>query len=121
MRVSLGDAIQIIINSIEQGDMQSYVNVYKLLEALINKAKEKDMVDLEVIAAKVREDVAKLEKVQTNYEKIISMGIEELARFLIDIHEPDEDTLQIRISTGREYKEVYSEKELLKWLRQEAR
>lgn len=40
------------------------------------------MVDLGLIARKIREDVAKLDKNQTNYEKIISMGIDELAEFL---------------------------------------
>lgn len=40
------------------------------------------MVDLEAIAAKVREDVANLDKKKTNYEKIISMEIGELAEFL---------------------------------------
>ena len=118
MCVTLGDAIQIMINSLETRDMQSYVMIDKLLEELINKAKEDKMVDLEAIAAKVREDVAKIDKKQTNYERIISMGIDELARFLIDIHEPDEDVLQIRLSAGREYKEIYSEKELFEWLQQ---
>ena len=126
MRVSLGDAIQIIINSIEQGDMQSYVNVYKLLEALINKVKENDMVDLEAIAAKVREDVAKLEKVQTNYEKIISMGIEELADWMFELNI---DNCQ-QIPFCKSYKKCEEDlgqeedmcKECLKeWLQQEAR
>ena len=86
MRVSLGDAIQIIINSIETGDMQSYVKVDKLLEELTNKAKENEMVDLEAIAAKVRENVAKIDKVQTNYEKIISMEIEELVDWMFELN-----------------------------------
>ena len=40
------------------------------------------MVDLEVIAAQIREDVLKMDKKQTNYEKITSIGIDEMAEFL---------------------------------------
>lgn len=86
MCVTLGDAIQIMINSLETRDMQSYVMIDKLLEVLINKAKENNMVDLEAIAAKVREDVAKIDKKQTNYEKIISMGIDELVDWMFELN-----------------------------------
>ena len=42
------------------------------------------MVDLEVIAAQIREDVLKMDKQQTNADMIRAMNDEELAVFLKD-------------------------------------
>ena len=53
------------------------------------------------------------EKKQTNADRIRSMSDEELALFLCNIHEPDEDTIVI------DDKEFFAETEILEWLQSE--
>ena len=53
-------------------------------------------------------------KKQTNSDRIHSMSDEELALFLCNIHEPDEDTIVI------DDKEFFAETEILEWLQSEA-
>ena len=52
-------------------------------------------------------------KKQTNGDRIHSMSDEELALFLCNIHEPDEDTIVI------DDKEFFAETEILEWLQSE--
>ena len=53
------------------------------------------------------------EKPKTNADRIRSMSDEELALFLCNIHEPDEDTIVI------DDKEFFAETEILEWLQSE--
>ena len=53
------------------------------------------------------------EKKQTNADRIRSMSDEELALFLCNIHEPDEDTIVI------DDKEFFAETQILEWLQSE--
>lgn len=88
------------------------------------------MVDLEAIAAKVREDVANLDKKQTNYEKIISMGIEELVEWMFELNIDDCEQI-LFCKSYKKCEEALGQKEntpdgmckecLKEWLQQEAR
>ena len=53
------------------------------------------------------------EKPKTNADRIRSFSDEELALFLCNIHEPDEDTIVI------DDKEFFAETEILEWLQSE--
>lgn len=122
-RLNLSDTLQVIIDNIED----SSVNISKLIKEFINKLKENHMVDLEAIAAQIREDIAKLDKKQTNYERIISMKIDELVDWMFDLNI---DSCE-QISFCKNYKKCTEDdylpdknmcKECLKeWLQQEVK
>lgn len=88
------------------------------------------MVDLEAIAAQIRADVAKIDKTQTNYEKIISMSPEELADAMLPLASgeaikipfcTDKPECNKLLDTEGSIPESMCKKCLMNWLQQEVK